>query len=359
MPAPHLMNASFSHRFRPVYVEFGAGSLARLGDVVAGVGLRRAVVVSTPGRRAAAGAARDALGAGVVGVFDRAAPHVPAALVALALNEAARWRADGTVAVGGGSAIGLGKALALRANLPLVAVPTTYAGSEMTAVWGITDGDAKQTGRDERVAPRAVVYDAALTVSLPAEVSAASGLNAIAHGVEALYAADAQPLAALFAREAVRLLAAALPAVVRDPADLAARERALYGAHLAGRALDMTAMGLHHKVCHVLGGTFGLPHALTHAILLPHVAAYNAPAAEAAMADIAAALDADTAPAGLYALGRALGITATLRDLGLGPADLDRAADLVVAASYPNPREITRGGVRAMLEAAYVGAPPQ
>ena len=352
------MTPSFSYRFRPAHVVFGTGALDRLGEVVAAAGLRRALLVTTPGRAAEAARATRALGDSCVGVFGGAAPHVPAALVSAALAEAERLRADGTLALGGGSAIGLAKALALRAGLPVVAVPTTYSGSEMTAVWGITAAERKETGRDERVAPRAVVYDAALTVTMPPALSGASGMNAVAHCVEALYAADREPMSALFAREGVRVLAASLPEVVRDPADLGARERAFFGAHLAGRALDMTAMGLHHKLCHVLGGTFGLPHALTHAILLPHVAAWNAPAAPAAMAEVAAALGAESAWTGLFALRRALGITATLRDLGLGPADLDRAVELTVVGGTANPRGVTRAGVRAILEGAYTGGPP-
>ena len=349
----------FSYRFRPVHVVFGTGALDRLGDVVAGAGVKRVLLVTTPGRAAEATVATRVLGDVAVGVFDQAAPHVPAALVTAALAEVGRLGADGTVAIGGGSAIGLAKALALRAGLPVVAVPTTYSGSEMTDVWGITARERKETGRDERVAPRAVVYDAALTVSMPAALSAASGLNAMAHCVEALYAGDRHPMSALLAREGTRMLAASLPDVVRGPSDVAARERAFFGAHLAGRALDMAAMGLHHQLCHVLGGTFGLPHALTHAILLPYVTAWNAPAAEGAMAEIAAALGAENAATGLYGLRRALGITSTLRDLGLGPAELDRAADLAVVGGYANPREVTRAGVREILEGAYTGGPPR
>ncbi len=354
-----MTGGGLSYRFRPVRVVFGTGTRVQLAEVVHDAGLRRVLVVTTPGRRTTIAAVLRTLADAAVDVFDRAAPHVPETVVGAALALVDRVRADGTVAIGGGSALGLAKALALRAGLPVVAVPTTYSGSEMTAAWGITADDRKETGRDERVAPRAVVYDAALTVTMPAALSAASGLNAIAHCVEALYAADRQPMSALFAREGIRVLAASLPEVVRDPSDVGARERAFFGAHLAGRALDMTSMGLHHKLCHVLGGTFGLPHALTHAILLPYVAAWNAPAAVVAMAEIAGALGTETAWTGLYALGRALGITETLRDLGLGSADLDRAADLAVGGSYANPREVTRDDVRAMLEAASTGASPR
>jgi len=353
------MSDGFAYRLRAVHVVFGTGSLARLAEVVTDAGLGRVLLVTTPGRRDTAAVATRALGDVVAGVLDGAAPHVPASLVADALREVERLQPDGTVAIGGGSAIGLGKALALRAGLPLVAVPTTYSGSEMTDVWGITAGDQKETGRDARVAPRSVVYDAGLTVSMPAALSAASGMNALAHCVEALYAPDRHPVSALLAREGIRILAASLPDVVRSPFDGGARERALFGAHLAGRALDLTSMGLHHKLCHVLGGTFGLPHAMTHAVLLPYVTACNASAAGRAMAEIATALGGETAWTGLHALRQALGITTTLRDLGLDAKDLDRAADLAVAGAYANPRPVTRDEVRDVLQAAYSGAPPR
>jgi len=359
------MTPSGSYRFRPVQVVFGAGALDRLGEVVAGAGLRRVLLVTTPGRAAEAAAATRALGELCVGRFDRAAPHVPAALVTEAAGDAERLRSDGTVAIGGGSAIGLAKALALRAGLPVVAVPTTYSGSEMTDVWGITTSDRKETGRDERVAPRAVVYDARLTVSMPAALSAASGMNALAHCVEALYAGDRQPMSALFAREGIRVLAAALSEVVRDPADLGARERAFFGAHLAGRALDMTAMGLHHKLCHTLGGTFNLPHADTHTVVLPHALAYNAAAAPQAMARIARALnradggDPLSAARALHTLAGRLGAPTSLRALGMPADGLDRVADLAVQTPYPNPRALERQALRALLQRAFDGAPPR
>jgi maleylacetate reductase len=202
----------------------------------------------------------------------------------------------------------------------------------MTSIWGITDGDLKQTGRDDRVAPRIVVYDPALTLTLPPQASAASGMNAIAHAVEALYARMPSPIAAAAAEQAIRLLARALPAVVAAPSDVSARALALRGAHLAGVALQHASMGLHHKLCHVLGGTFGLPHAETHAALLPHVVQFNASAAPDAMARIAEALGEADAATGLHNLNKDVGLESRIGTLGFRAADIDRAAELVATS---------------------------
>jgi maleylacetate reductase len=348
----------FSYETHDVRVVFGPGALGALPDVLRRLGARHVLVVTTPGRAAERSTVTQALGDACAGVFDRAVAHVPMAVVQTALEVSSRCDADAVLAVGGGSAIGLAKAMALESAQPVIAVPTTYSGSEMTAIWGITDGGAKRTGRDRRAAPRAVLYEPALTVSLSPEVSAASGMNAIAHCVEALYAVDGNPVASLLAEAGLRTLARSLPDIVRHPTNLAARGDALFGSHLAGRALDMTSMGLHHRLCHVLGGSFGLPHALTHAIVLPYVVAYNAPAATAALRVVADALGSPDAWTGLSALNRALGVTRTLADLGLRESDLDRAAELTTQGAYPNPRSVTRAGVRALLAAAYAGEPP-
>jgi alcohol dehydrogenase class IV len=260
------------------------------------------------------------------------------------------------VSIGGGSAIGLAKAVALRTGLPLLAVPTTYAGSEATPIWGITEGGRKITGRDRAVVPRTVLYDAELTVSLPADVSAASGMNALAHAVEASYAPDASPVTLLLAERAVRALADALPRVVAAPRDLVARGDALYGAWLAGSVLGAATMGLHHTTCHVLGGAYDLPHAGTHSAVLPYVVAYNAPAAPAAMARLAAGLGAADPAVGLWDLAAALGAPTSLATIGFDDANLDEASHLIAEAHPTNPRATDEPAVRAVLQAAYLGA---
>ncbi len=351
---------SFSYSLRSVRVVFAEGAVARLGeDTDDTVGASRLLVVSTPGRRPAAVAALNALGSRVAATFDGARLHVPGQVVAEALGMVRGLDADGLVAVGGGSAIGLGKALALETGLPLVAVPTTYSGSEMTDIWGISDGGRKRTGRDSRVAPRLVVYDPALTYSLPPEVTGPSGVNAVAHAVEALYSADGGPVASLLAAEGIRRLARSLPVLVTDPGDRASRWGALYGAHLCGRALDMASMGLHHKICHALGGILDLPHAVTHAIMLPYTAGYNAAAAPVAMATAASCLRAEDAPQGLWDLNRTLGIPRTLAELGVAPDDLGPVIEEATLRSYPNPAPVTAAGVRRILELALAGEPPE
>jgi maleylacetate reductase len=285
--------------------------------------------------------------------------HVPIEVANRARDVAAELSADGCVAVGGGSAIGLGKAVALAHGLPVIAVPTTYAGSEMTPVWGLTEGGQKRTGRDVRVLPRSVLYDPELTLSLPAGLSAASGINALAHAVEALYAPDASPVISLMAEEAVRSLADALPRVVADGTDLDARSDALYGAWLCGSVLGATTMSLHHKLCHTLGGTLNLPHAQTHTVVLPHALAYNAAAAPDAVAALSRALGSADPARELWELAGRLGATRSLAELGMEEGDIARIADLAVAAPYANPRLVIREGVEALLRAAYLGEPPR
>ncbi len=340
-------------------VVFGPGSLATLPGEVAALGLARVLVLCSPeqeetGRRVAA-----ALGERAAGVLAEARMHVPVDVAGRARDLARELGADGCVAVGGGSAIGLGKAIALEHGLPVVAVPTTYAGSEMTPVWGLTEGGRKRTGRDARVLPRSVVYDAELTVSLPRELSATSGMNAIAHAVEGLYAPDASPIVSLMAEEGARALAASLPSVVADGADLDARGEAQYGAWLCGAVLGATTMSLHHKLCHTLGGTLDLPHAQTHTVVLPHALAYNAPAAPHAVVALSRALGgAADPPRALWDLAGSLGAPRSLRELGMAEDDVPRIADLAVADPYANPRPVTRDGVRALLRAAWAGEPP-
>jgi maleylacetate reductase len=337
-----------------VTVLSGGGAIGRLAAELDVRGWGRVTVMTTPGRAAGLAAVNGHLGGRVTDVVDSAALHVPAARVEQALQIVNRAQPDALLAFGGGSAVGLAKAVALRTErpLPIAAVPTTYSGSEMTSIWAITDGDLKRTGRDDRVAPRIVVYDPALTLTLPPRASAASGMNAIAHAVEALYSKTASPIAAAAADQAIRLLARSLPAILAAPADAGARALALRGAHLAGVALQHASMGLHHKLCHVLGGTFGLPHADTHAALLPHVVQFNAPAAPGAMAQIASALGAADAVTGLHNLNNLLGLESRISALGLRAADIDRAADLAAASSYPNPRPVSADDVRTILKAA-------
>ncbi len=349
---------SFVYDALPARVIFGAGSLDQLPGEARLLG-RRALVLCTPGQRSMAERAAAALGEVSVGIYDRAVMHVPVETARAARTEASRLGADLCVAIGGGSTVGLGKAIALEFGTPILAVPTTYAGSEMTPIWGVTEGSLKRTGRDPKVLPRTVIYDPGLTVTLPTALSATSGMNAMAHAVEALYAENANPIISLLAEESIRALAEGLPAVVRHATSLEARACVQYGAWLAGVALGAVGMSLHHKLCHTLGGTFRLPHAEVHAVVLPYVAAYNREAASEAMRRVARALGHEDAALGLHELERRLGTPRCLADLGLRAEDLDRAADLATQNPYYNPRPVTRDAVRQLLEDAFRGHPPR
>ncbi|MBB4917204.1 maleylacetate reductase [Streptosporangium saharense] len=352
------MTDGFVYEAQPMRVVFGAGSTAVLPAEAERLGMRRALVLSTPQQRGLATRVAALLGERAAGVFDGARMHVPVETVAAAEAAVAEADADGCVAVGGGSTVGLGKALALRRALPVLALPTTYAGSEMTPIWGLTENAEKRTGRDPAVMPRSVVYDPDLTMTLPAAVSVTSGINALAHAVEALYAPDGSPVVAAMAERGVRDLANALPLLADDPGDRAGRRAALCGAWLCGACLGATTMGLHHKLCHVLGGMFDLPHAETHAIVLPHVAALNLPAAPEADAALRRVLDTDDVPAALAkltALATRLGAPGGLQELGVAEDDLPRVADEVLARPYANPWPVGRRDLLGLLHAAHRG----
>ena len=284
--------------------------------------------------------------------------HTPVTVTEQAMAAYAAAGADCVVALGGGSTIGLGKAIALRNGCPQIVVATTYAGSEVTPILGQTANGVKTTMRGAEVLPEVVIYDPELTLGLPVGMSVTSGLNAIAHAVEGLYAKDRNPVTALMALEGIRALRDALPEIVARPRDLAARSSALYGSWLCGTVLGTVGMALHHKLCHTLGGSFDLPHAETHAILIPHTAAYNEAAAREALRP-AAELFGGELGGGLWDFAQGLGAPLALKDLGLGEADLDRAAEIAVTNPYWNPRPVERDAIRALLGRAWAGARPQ
>lgn len=351
----------FIYQGLPSRVIFAPGAVARLAEEVAQLGAEKALVLCTPEQRPLAERMAQHLGSRAVGVYDKAVMHVPAETAAAARDEAAHLGADCCVAVGGGSTVGLGKAIALTSGLPIIAVPTTYAGSEMTPIFGLTEGRVKRTGKDPRVLPRTVIYDPALTVTLPAGLSAASGMNAIAHAVEALYAQDANPIVSLMAEESIAALARALPVIVDRPDDLEARSDALYGAWLAGTCLGSVGMAIHHKLCHTLGGTFNLPHAEVHTAVIPYAAHFNHAAAPEALGRVARALGVEGAAAAgpaLWRLAKGLGLKTSLRELGLSADQLDEAARLATQNPYYNPRPVYYPAVLKLLQAAYGGRSP-
>ncbi len=349
----------FVYNAQAARVIFGSGTLQQLGAEIDRLGGRKALIVVTPRQAADAQAVADGLGGRAAGVFAAAAMHTPVVVTERAMAVVERLGADLVVAIGGGSTTGLAKAIALRTRMPQIIVPTTYAGSEMTPILGETKDGVKTTLSSPEVLPETVIYDVDLTLSLPPRLAAVSGMNAIAHAVEALYARERNPIISLMAEESIRALAGALPVIVRAPEDAEARGTALYGAWLAGVCLGAVGMALHHKLCHTLGGTFDLPHAETHTIVLPHATAYNAPAAPDAMMRVARALGAQDAASGLQALARSLGAPMALKDLGMPESGIDRAADLAVKNPYWNPRAIERAAIRSLIARAWAGAAPQ
>ncbi|MDW7745684.1 maleylacetate reductase [Halomonas sp.] len=350
----------FIYSAQPARVIFGKDSIQELANEIERLGAHRALVLSTPDQRAQAEQVAELLGSRAAGIFDKAVMHVPIETAHEAREVAKKLEADCAVAIGGGSTTGLGKAIAMESELPILAIPTTYAGSEMTPVYGLTEQGLKRTGKDPRVLPKTVIYDPSLTLSLPVDLSVTSGMNAIAHAAEGLYAQDGNPVMSLMAEEGIRSMAQGLTRLVGHADDYAARSDCLYGAWLCGTVLGHVGMALHHKLCHTLGGSFNLPHAPTHTVVLPHAIAFNAEAAPEAARCISRALGDESVPAGgaLYDLAKRLGAPLTLRELGLTEPDLDRATDIALSNPYWNPRPIEREGIRSLLQDAFDGARP-
>ncbi len=352
------MGMTFSHDTLPQRVLFGTGKAAgHLAAEAERFGASRIMVVA---------AARDS---GIVAELTARLPvalnhpdvvqHVPIASAQRARTAARDNRVDLLVCIGGGSAVGLAKAVALDTGLPIIAVPTTYAGSEATDIWGLTEAGHKSTGVDARVLPATVIYDAVLSLSLPVGLSVASGLNAMAHCIDSMWGPRADPINAALASEGIRALAAGLPAIAADPSGIEGREQALYGAYLSAVAFASAGSGLHHKICHVLGGTYNMPHAQTHATVLPHVLAFNAPHAPAAESRIAAAFGSPTAIEGLHALRMRLDAPRALQDYGFDAADIPQAVSLILPqVPASNPRTVTAENLAALLTAVLHGSEP-
>lgn len=348
----------FAVQSAAVRVRFASGVRRDIAAEIDRLGCGHALILTTPEQSALAQEIAALCGARAAGVFTGARMHTPVEVSEAAVAHARAIGADCLVAIGGGSTTGLAKAIALRTDLPQIVVPTTYAGSEATPILGQTEGGLKTTLSSPKVQPEVILYDAELVRSLPAGMSVTSALNAMAHAVEGLYAQNRSPLTSLMAVEGLRAFRDALPKVVADPGDLTARGETLYGAWLCGTVLGQVGMALHHKLCHTLGGSFGLPHAETHAVVLPHAVAYNAEAARAELQPVAE-LFGDRQPGrALYRFALGLDAPLALKDLGLNEQDLDRAADLAAQNPYWNPRPVERDAIRRLLQTAWAGDPP-
>ena len=339
-------------------IVFGAGTAAQLPEEVAALGATRAMIVCTPGAANRVQPLVDTLGDACAGIFAGVQTHVPLAVVEAAVDKFESVGADCLVTYGGGSSVDTGKALAVETGRPAIAIPTTYSGAEMTPNYGVVIDGQKKRHHDQRAQARTVIYDAALTTDLPPHMTATSGMNGLAHCVEALYPPQPHPVAALLAEEAARALAEGLPASVAKPDDLDARSRALYGAYLAGTVVTLVGIALHHRTCHVLGGTYGLAHGDANSVILPQITAFNAPAAPQAMAALARALGTDDPAAAIFDLGQSIGAPTDLKSLGMKEGDLDAAAKQAIEFTAYNPLPLEFGPVREMLQNAYEGNRP-
>jgi maleylacetate reductase len=356
---PTVFVMQFTHDLAPARVVFGRGSAASLTTEIARLGRRRAVLVAPADSPPPIASVVTDVEKHTVARIREVREHVPVETAAAATRIAEDARGDLLIAVGGGSTIGTAKAVARRTGIPVLAVPTTFAGSEMTPIWGETSGTTKTTGRDERVRPRTVIYDPDLSASMPPALAAASGLNALAHCAEAVYDPGCSPLVRLAALEGAAALGEALPTRAHDPGDGEAHDRALYGAWLGGLVLGNATMGLHHKLCHVLGGLQRLPHAPLHAALLPYVLAFNEAAAPTELSRLARALGGTDAAGAAWDLGRRVGVAGALTDIGFAPSLIKDAVDAVLAAPPPGPRPVDENAILHLLERAVEGARPE
>ncbi|MDJ1006209.1 MAG: maleylacetate reductase [Paracoccaceae bacterium] len=349
---------AFTYTGLPARVIFGTGTTGQAAEELDRLGVTRAIVLTTPQQVAAGEAVAAVLGERSVGIFSDAAMHTPVEVTRTAMDVYENEGADGVVAIGGGSTIGLGKAIALRTDCPQLVIPTSYAGSEMTPIIGQTEAGKKTTQRTLKVLPETVIYDVDHTMTLPPRMTVTSGMNAIAHAVEALYAQEANPVLSLIAEDGIAKMVAALARVTETPDDAEARSDALYGAWLCAVCLGSGGIALHHKLCHVLGGSFDLPHAETHTVVLPHALSYNAPAVPAAMDALKRATGSERPARALFQIAEAAGVPTALKDIGMPEDGIDRAVEITLENPYFNPRALEPEPLRATLRAAWAGDTP-
>lgn len=353
------MQSSFEFSINANHVLFGDGALQQLPEMIAELKCQRALILSTPQQKSQADQLHDLIGSLCVGVFDQATMHTPIDVTEQAVALVKQLDVDLTIAIGGGSTTGLGKAISYRTGLPQIVIPTTYAGSEVTPILGQTENGIKTTVVDKKIQPDVVIYDPQLTYGLPVNLTVTSALNAVAHSIEALYSKDRNPIATMMAVEGTRAIVEGLPLVVKDPHDAEGRRNTLYGAWLCGTVLGLVGMALHHKLCHTLGGLLNLPHAETHAILLPHTIAFNEVQVPELMQPIAEVLNTNTVGVGLYNLAQTVSAPQALKDIGMNQQDIVRASELAVKNPYWNPRPFSQAQIQALIENAYWGRAPE
>ena len=352
------MQNAFVYNSNPNRVIFGFGTRDRLAEEADRLGIKKAIVLATSNQKEDAKMLSSLLGNRVAAEYHGATMHTPVDITNQAIEIVKKNNVDGIISIGGGSSTGLGKALALRTDFPQIVLPTTYAGSEMTPILGETENGEKKTISSHKVLPEVVIYDVELTLTLPVALSGTSGINAIAHAVEALYARDKNPITDLLAIEAISSLSKALPIIANDPNNAEARAGALYGAWLCGTCLGSVGMSIHHKLCHTLGGLFNLPHAETHTVILPHALAYNASSIPDVMKQINNCLKSNDSALSLYELAGEIGAPRSLKELGMIETNISLAVERALANPYWNPRPLIKEDILQLITRAYFGEPP-
>lgn len=352
---------NFRYEMLPTRIIFGSGARNQVKREVDALQWTKVVILSSPSMHQEADRLANRLGTQCIAVYEYAVQHVPLEIVQDVLDKLKTLKPDALIALGGGSVIGIAKAVALETALPIMAIPTTYSGSEMTPIWGITDSGVKKTGRNPVVKPQVVIYDPELTLSLPHSISITSGINAMAHCVEAMYSSSANPLTSLMAEEGIRAMVEGLTRIKKEPHDLQGRNKALYGSWLGGAVLGSVGMALHHKLCHVLGGSLHLPHAETHTVVFPYVLAYNAPYVPQTVEALKRIFQNDdpNIAGTLYDFLRSLNAPRSLAELGMEEKELRKAVALAVQSPYDNPRPVSAEGVQRILQMAYKGERPE
>ncbi|KAK4705463.1 maleylacetate reductase, partial [Phenoliferia sp. Uapishka_3] len=356
----------FIYNALPARVIFGWGTSSQAAAEVRALGCSKVLVLTTPQQVASGEAVKATLGELGAGIYSNATMHTPMSVTLDAMAMVEKLGVDCVIAVGGGSTIGLGKAIALKSDgrIKQIVIPTTYAGSEATPIIGQSETDAngqtlKTTQKTTKVLPQVIIYDIDLSMTLPAQMTVTSGLNSIAHAVEALYAPEANPIHSSLAEQGITSIARSIPAIIKNSQDKDARSDALFGAWCGGTVLGAVGMSLHHKLCHTLGGSFGMPHAETHTVILPHAVAYNEPYAKVAIGRVAKALGVENAAQGLFDLAKDNGAPYSLQALGFKEEDLEKAADIAAKAPYPNPAPLDKEKLLKLLTNAYHGTRPE
>lgn len=339
-------------------VIFASGALLQVADEIALLNKKRVLLISDESAAKHAVRLQTELGSLVIQSVSHVVMHVPDEFSSPIAETARREKIDLVLTIGGGSATGLGKIIALECAIDLMAIPTTYAGSEMTSIWGRTNNNQKSTGRNPAVLPKTTIYDPELTLSLPYSISVNSGMNAIAHAVEALYAPEVTPEIKRAALEGITIFTSGLRGIRENINNLSSRTDLLRGSMLCGFSLNNATMGIHHKICHTLGGIFDLPHAPMHSAVLPWAVQYNQGFASTQLNEVAEVLSARSAAQGLWDLAKEVGAQTSLKEIGYPIERTEEVADVISSAKYVNPRPFDKDGIMELLSNANTGSRP-